>query len=109
MRVINSATAYSENSFLGTRERKNLPLYPTILIGDNIPWQPNVNGKCSACQEKPMRLNEYCIKCDRWGMDSLREVMHRVSYYHKPANLGNLKERVADVCQSMNSKSPKTI
>lgn len=51
---------------------------PTLLIGDRLtPWPgPDSTrekaGVCPACQGRQLSPRAYCLRCDRWGLDSTR-------------------------------------
>jgi hypothetical protein len=48
---------------------------PTLLRGESLtPWPgPGRSGQgpCPACGGQPLRPHEYCLCCDRWGLDAL--------------------------------------
>ncbi len=47
---------------------------PTHLLGEStIPWPgPSpVPVQCPICQERSLEPQEYCLHCDRWGLDHL--------------------------------------
>lgn len=45
---------------------------PTLLIGEGlIPWPgPSPDApRCPSCQGRALDSHEYCLRCDRWGLD----------------------------------------
>jgi hypothetical protein len=73
-RAEQSAAAFRQR-LLRTILIEDLPL-PQRLIGVNLtPWPgpsvPHQADACPACGGRPLRPQEYCLCCDRWGLDEV--------------------------------------
>lgn len=49
---------------------ENFLPYPTMLLGVGIALWDNIEHRvCPGCQNRELETYEYCLRCDRWGMD----------------------------------------
>lgn len=53
-----------------------LPI-PRFFLGWDVPIKPRKKQSqfCHACQGRELKTDEYCLSCDRWGMDFMLKVL----------------------------------
>lgn len=46
--------------------------YPTVLVGEGTAlWDSLHYDVCPGCGGRELKPHEYCLRCDRWGLDYL--------------------------------------
>jgi len=50
---------------------------PSVLLTGCRPWAASYRGDCPACLGRPLRPAVYCLRCDRWGLDSVLRRLER--------------------------------
>lgn len=57
------------------QKEPNYP-FPRFYLGFTAPFRPMKKGTlCWACLGRPLKESEYCLSCDRWGMDYMLKVL----------------------------------
>jgi hypothetical protein len=61
--------------------------YPTVLVGAGTALWDNVKRDiCPGCNNRPLKPNEFCLRCDSWGLDKfLQNHLVKIMTYRERA------------------------